>query len=199
MPHVLWPRQVNFLRLLSSQGTLLWVLGRWLRSHRGSNKFPRFFQHFSPYPVNQKLQLQWNACYCCKLGNSPFNPFPISNIYCMFLNFLSIHQITNDLNFCHIFPTPCVLRDFPIGRTICHARRKGGLYLKPKIAMIFSPFFPICLENSIPRRDLGMALKIRPSFSIHYEVFEYAKHHHVPFPLSNKKVSILFTLTYNDV
>ena len=188
MPHVLWPRQVNFLRLLSSQG-----------APQRIQQIPQIFQHFSPYPVNQKLQLQWNACYGCKLGNSPFNPFPISNIYCMFLN-LSIHQITNDLNFCHLFPAPCLLRDFPIGRTIGHARRKGGLYLlETKNSNDISPFFPICLENSIPRRDLGMALKIRPSFSIHYEVFEYAKHHHIPFPLSNKKVYILFTLIYNDV
>ena len=136
-------------------------------------------------------------------------------------NLLSIHQITKDLNYTvTFFQSHCVIQDRATTRTIEHAKENEGLYVLGSsfgngVRMPLSHFSKMFSLNKSPNMVVSSSFRasifslLKKKFpllfnkldvnSFHCEVCQLAKHHRVPFPLSNTKLTFPFLLFHTDV
>ena len=118
--------------------------------------------------------------------------------------------------------THCVFQDRDLGKMIGRAREKDGLYY------LEASSNPSKTENNLPRSFISKTVSNKakiwlhhhslghPSFSalkilfpllfkgiyvesLHCDIYEFSKHHCVPFAISNSRAFVPFSLIHSDI
>ncbi|KAI3465187.1 hypothetical protein Pfo_021850 [Paulownia fortunei] len=187
------------------------------------------FSIYNPCPSNRKITTaDGSLTTIAGIGDVPISPTLIlKNVFhvpMLSTSLVSIQKLTQDLC-CNVIlhPTYCVFQDQDSGKAIGRAKERNGLYYletpsNSSVQMSKSPlsfFSEHSLSNKekiwLYHRRLGhpsfRTLNILfPSLSkgldvknFHCEVCELVKHKRVPFPISNKRSSVPFSLIHSGI
>ena len=216
----------NIEALSASKDCLLsiWIIDSGATDHMTSHS--NFFSNYTILSGRPKVKVA-NGTFSSIIGQgidsitsslTLQNVLHIPNLSC---NLLSVSKITKDLNcFVTFTPSHCVFQDQITRRMIWYAERKGALYYLNTHWKIGDSISQALITTNNPSKVyqiwlwhkwLGHPLIFimekmfltlfgkTKSYDFHCEVCELVKHHHVPFPIRNKKETSLFSLTHIDV
>jgi hypothetical protein len=156
-------------------------------------------------------------------GTIPLNPVftlkRVLHVSNFTANLLSIRKLIKDIN-CSVtfFLDHCIFQDLAMGRTIGQAKVNDGLYmLGVQGSSSNSPSLSFISVNSNKtdvwnhHRRLGhlsfktlrnMFLSLFKNLDVeqfHCEICEFAKHHRVPFPISDSRFVSPFTIIHSNI
>jgi hypothetical protein len=182
------------------------------------------FTSYQPCPSSKKITVaDGSLTTVAGQGTIPLNPVftlqRVLHVPNLTANLLSIRKLIKDIN-CSVtfFLDHCIFQDLATGRTIGQARVKDGLYmLGVQGSSSNSPSLSFISVNSNKtdvwnhHRRLGhLSFKtLRNMFpslfknldveQFHCEICEFAKHHRVPFPISDSRSVSPFTIIHSDI